>query len=162
MQRLCLRQNQIGHIAFPSDFGQHLEELDLYDNAISHIKNLGDSSANGTNSQLNSDSVSGNTGSHQDSIALKTAFPNLKTLDLSFNKIKHIKRVNHLKSLTDLFFVQNKISKIEGLEGLEELRNLELGANRIRVRILLLHTAPVFSRLIIDGAMIRTLRILIR
>jgi hypothetical protein len=58
----------------------------------------------------------------------------LTTLDLSFNKIKHIKNVSHLKKLTDLFFVQNKISRIEGLEGLTELRNLELGANRIRVR----------------------------
>lgn len=29
--------------------------------------------------------------------------------------------------------MQNKISKIEGLEGMTKLRNLELGANRIRV-----------------------------
>lgn len=34
--------------------------------------------------------------------------------------------------------MQNKISKIEGLEGLTKLRNLELGANRIRVCFLLL------------------------
>jgi len=57
----------------------------------------------------------------------------MKSLDLSFNKIKHIKRVNHLTGLTDLYFVQNKISKIEGLEGLDKLTNLELAANRIRV-----------------------------
>lgn len=54
-------------------------------------------------------------------------------LDLSFNKIKHIKRINHLTKLKDLFFVQNKISTIEGLEGLTNLRQVELGANRIRV-----------------------------
>ena len=59
----------------------------------------------------------------------------MTVLDLSFNKIKHIKNVSHLVQLTDLFLVQNKISKIEGLEGLSKLRNLELGANRIRVRI---------------------------
>ncbi|KAJ5157070.1 Leucine rich repeats (2 copies), partial [Penicillium canariense] len=59
-------------------------------------------------------------------------FRDLINLDLSFNKIKHIKNVDHLKKLTDLFFVQNKISRIEGLEGLDQLRNLELGANRIR------------------------------
>jgi len=58
---------------------------------------------------------------------------NLTSLDLSFNKIKHIKNVSHLVNLTDLYFVQNKIQKIEGLEGLTRLRNLELGANRIRV-----------------------------
>jgi len=60
----------------------------------------------------------------------------MKSLDLSFNKIKHIKRVNHLTGLTDLYFVQNKISKIEGLEGLDNLTNLELAANRIRVSCL--------------------------
>lgn len=56
----------------------------------------------------------------------------LEILDLSFNKIKHIKRVRHLKKLKEIYFVQNKIGAIEGLEGLEHLRLLELGANRIR------------------------------
>lgn len=59
-------------------------------------------------------------------------FTELTSLDLSFNKIKHIKRINHLTKLRDLYFVQNKISTIEGLDGLPHLRNLELGANRIR------------------------------
>lgn len=40
-----------------------------------------------------------------------------------------------MKSLTDLFFVQNKISKIENLDGLVHLRNLELGANRVKVKL---------------------------
>lgn len=53
---------------------------------------------------------------------------------MSFNKIKHIKRVNQLVELRNLYFVQNKITRIEGLEGLVHLRNLELGANKIRVR----------------------------
>lgn len=61
-------------------------------------------------------------------------FQNLKSLDLSFNKIKHIKNVSHLKKLTELFFVQNKITRIEGLEDLTLIKNLELGANKIRVR----------------------------
>ena len=58
---------------------------------------------------------------------------NLTSLDLSFNKIKHIKRVGHLAKLRDIYFVQNKISRIEGLDGLVNLKNLELAANRIRV-----------------------------
>lgn len=41
--------------------------------------------------------------------------------------------MSHLKKLTDLYFVQNRIQTIEGLEGLTVLRNLELAANRIRV-----------------------------
>jgi protein phosphatase 1 regulatory subunit 7 len=60
-------------------------------------------------------------------------FQNLTSLDLSFNKIKHIKNISHLKKLTEIFFVQNKISRIEGLEELTAIKNLELGANRIRV-----------------------------
>ena len=60
----------------------------------------------------------------------------LRSLDLSFNKIKQVKNVNHLKQLKDIYLLQNKISRIEGLEGMENLRNLELAANRIRVGLL--------------------------
>ena len=136
-QRLCLRQNQISHVSFPTGFGPHLQELDLYDNAISHIKNLGDTpppdktgpSDHETRNAEEADEESG------EGPSANSQFPILTSLDLSFNKIKHIKRVNHLRTLTDLYFVQNKISKIEGLDGLSNLRNLELGANRIRVRL---------------------------
>ena len=58
---------------------------------------------------------------------------NLTSLDLSYNKIKHIKGVKHLKKLKELFFVQNAISRIEQLDGLTNLVSLELGANKIRV-----------------------------
>jgi protein phosphatase 1 regulatory subunit 7 len=56
----------------------------------------------------------------------------ITSLDLSFNKIKHIKNVNHLQTLKELYFVQNRISKIENLEGLSKLTMIELAANRIR------------------------------
>ncbi len=39
-QRLCLRQNHISHIELPSSLGSTVEDLDLYDNLISHIKGL--------------------------------------------------------------------------------------------------------------------------
>ncbi|KND91155.1 Protein phosphatase 1 regulatory subunit SDS22 [Tolypocladium ophioglossoides CBS 100239] len=57
---------------------------------------------------------------------------NLTSLDLSFNKIKHIKHVSHMTQLKELFLVANKIGRIEGLDGLEHLTSLELGSNRIR------------------------------
>lgn len=57
----------------------------------------------------------------------------IRYLDLSFNKIKHIKNIDQLTNLTDLFFVSNRISKIENLDTLVKLDNLELGANKIRV-----------------------------
>ncbi|KAH7117833.1 hypothetical protein B0J11DRAFT_536817 [Dendryphion nanum] len=101
LQRLCLRQNQITSVDIPESLASTLQEIDLYDNLIGHLKGF-------------------------------DAFTELTSLDLSFNKIKHIKRVNHLTKLRDLYFVQNKIGTIEGLEGLSNLRQLELGANRVR------------------------------
>ncbi|OLN81769.1 Protein phosphatase 1 regulatory subunit SDS22 [Colletotrichum chlorophyti] len=100
--RLCLRQNSIQSIDGLSPLAATLEDLDFYDNLISHIRGLED-------------------------------LVNLTSLDLSFNKIKHIKRVNHLTKLKELFLVANKISTIENLEGLDNLTSLELGSNRIRV-----------------------------
>ncbi|WQF87345.1 Putative U2A'/phosphoprotein 32 family A [Colletotrichum destructivum] len=100
--RLCLRQNSIQSIDGLSPLASTLEDLDFYDNLISHIRGLDD-------------------------------LVNLTSLDLSFNKIKHIKRVNHLTKLKEIFLVANKISTIENLEGLDKLTSLELGSNRIRV-----------------------------
>jgi protein phosphatase 1 regulatory subunit 7 len=57
----------------------------------------------------------------------------LRTLDLSFNKIKHVSHLSHLRKLTELYLVSNKISSVDGLQELTQLTNLELGANRIRV-----------------------------
>lgn len=51
---------------------------------------------------------------------------------MSFNKLKHIKNIETLTSLTDLYFVQNRIRKIENLDSLTKLRNLELGGNQLR------------------------------
>lgn len=59
--------------------------------------------------------------------------PMRRYLDLSFNKIKHIKNIDALVNLVELYFVQNRISKIENLDKLVNLDNLELGANKIRV-----------------------------
>jgi protein phosphatase 1 regulatory subunit 7 len=101
VQRICLRQNAISNVEFPPAFGDSLQEIDLYDNLISHIRGF-------------------------DSMA------QLTSLDLSFNKIKHIKNINHLTALKELYFVQNRISKIENLEGLSNLTMIELAANRIR------------------------------
>ena len=56
-----------------------------------------------------------------------------RLLDLSFNGIRHIKNVEHLVKLIDLYFVSNKITVIENLSTLVNVTNLELGSNRIRV-----------------------------
>ncbi|BFZ56643.1 protein phosphatase regulatory subunit Sds22 [Savitreella phatthalungensis] len=59
---------------------------------------------------------------------------NLVSLDLSFNKIKHLAHhLHNLTNLQELYLVQNKIAKVgDGLRGLIGLRMIELGGNRLR------------------------------
>lgn len=60
----------------------------------------------------------------------------LRSLDYSFNNIKHISDIAHLAKLDTLYFVQNKISHIreDDFEGpiQKSLTSLELGGNRLR------------------------------
>lgn len=102
-KRLCLRQNLITEVDGLASLAATLRELDLYDNLVSHISREGLAPLTG-----------------------------LTQLDLSFNKIKHIKNIGHMTQLTDLYLVSNKVSTIENLETLTKLRMLELGSNRVR------------------------------
>lgn len=105
LESINLRDNLITSLnslkKLTEDCKIRMEELDFYDNRIKHIS------------------------SHI------SEFENLKILDLSFNNIKHIKHLEPLTKLENLYFVQNKINKIENLESLVNLQNLELGGNKI-------------------------------
>ncbi|SCV02684.1 LAMI_0H01926g1_1 [Lachancea mirantina] len=101
LKELCLRQNLIESMSEVDVLPACIEDIDLYDNKIKHIS-----------SNVNK-------------------LTNLTNLDLSFNKIKHIKNLERLVKLENLYFVQNKISKIENLGTLTKLKNLELGGNKI-------------------------------
>ncbi len=57
-----------------------------------------------------------------------------RILDLSFNTVRKIERLDALVLVQRLFLCQNKISVIENLAPLVNITLLELGANRIRVR----------------------------
>lgn len=104
LKRLCLRQNNIS-VLDPEIFEQltSLEELDLYDNKVKHVKVL-ESLKNLSVLDL--------------SFNLLRAIPN---------------GMEHLQSLHTVYFVQNKISTISGLQASMTLRSLELGSNRVRV-----------------------------
>ncbi|GCE98681.1 protein phosphatase 1 regulatory subunit sds22 [Zygosaccharomyces mellis] len=101
--QLCLRQNLIESISEVDSLPvETIKDLDFYDNRIKHISK-----------NINK-------------------LVNLENLDLSFNKIKHIKNLDNLVNLQNLYFVQNRISTIENLSTLKNLKNLELGGNEIR------------------------------
>ena len=57
-----------------------------------------------------------------------------RSIDLSFNHITTISGLEGVVQLKSLFLIQNKISKIENISHFTQLTMLELGANRIRVR----------------------------
>lgn len=60
----------------------------------------------------------------------------VRSLDLSYNNIKHLPSLTTQKHIHTIYFVQNKISKIEPGQldwAADSLKSLELGGNRIRV-----------------------------
>lgn len=69
----------------------------------------------------------------------------LRTLDLSFNRIRKIENLDRLLNLKKLFLPANKIAKIENLDQLVNLELLELGDNKIRVFLHLLFARTVSS-----------------
>lgn len=104
IKTLCLRENLIDSIA-PLKYIENkesVEELDFYDNRFNHISK-----------HINQ-------------------FTNLLSLDLSFNKLKHVKNIDKLTKLENLYLIENKIEIIENMETLVRLKNLELGGNRIK------------------------------
>ncbi|KAL7678414.1 hypothetical protein ACOME3_004640 [Neoechinorhynchus agilis] len=98
---LNLRNNQIKEIKNLGALCDTLKRLDLYGNQITEIKNL---------SELR----------------------NLVFLDLSFNRIRIIEGLDSLVKLESLFLIHNGITEIDRLDRLEKLSLLELGDNRIK------------------------------
>ena len=99
-QKLCLRQNQISHVEFPTDFGSTLREVDFYDNLISHIKGL-DALVHLTSLDLSFNKIK-----HIKNV------DHLKELtDIYFvqNKIQKIEGLNGLNKLRNLELAANRI-----------------------------------------------------
>lgn len=142
--RLCLRQNLVQKIAGLSALGPTLEELDLYDNLISHIKGLDELT------KLTTLDLSFNKIKHIKHIEHLTALTdlffvankistiegldtlvNLRQLELGSNRIREIQNLDSLKNLEELWLAKNKITEIKGLAALPKLRLLSIQSNRI-------------------------------
>ena len=123
VQRLCLRQNAISSVEFPSSLGSNLVDLDLYDNLISQIKGLEDLT------NLTSLDLSFNKIKHIKNVSHLTK---LKDLYFVQNRISKIENLSGLTSLTSIELAANRIRDIENLEPLGPLlQELWLGKNKI-------------------------------
>ena len=63
-------------------------------------------------------------------------FKSLLVFDVSFNEIPSLSGVYKVSAaLKELYVSKNEVTKIEELEHLQSLQILELGSNRLRVRL---------------------------
>ncbi|KAI9782892.1 MAG: hypothetical protein M1835_003912 [Candelina submexicana] len=122
VQKLCLRQNQISSLHFPSSLAPTLNDLDLYDNLISHIKGLDELGL------LTSLDLSFNKVKHIKNIS---HLRHLKDVYFVQNKIQKIEGLEGLVKLRNLELAANRIREIENLETLTGLEELWLGKNKI-------------------------------
>lgn len=109
LTHLILRSHLIAKMEGLKGF-QTLELLELYDNQIEYLEQLG-----------NDDPEERNMGE------------SLKVLDMSYNVIRSMEPVRFCPNLTELYLANNKLKSLEGLKNLYSLRKIDLGANRIRV-----------------------------
>jgi len=99
-QKLCLRQNQISHIEFPSTLGPTLKDLDLYDNLISHIKGL-DALTHLTSLDLSFNKIK--------QIKNVNHLTELKDVYFVQNRIQKIEGLKGLRKLRNLELAANRI-----------------------------------------------------
>ncbi|GAB7340012.1 hypothetical protein MBLNU457_6519t1 [Dothideomycetes sp. NU457] len=144
LQRLGLRQNFVSAIELPEELASTLQELELYDNLISHMKGLD------AFTELRTLDLSYNKIKHikriehlekldhlylvQNKISKienLEGLSNLTYLELGANRIREIAGLETLTTLTSLWLGQNKITELKGLSTLTNLRTLSIQANRI-------------------------------
>ncbi|KAF7713798.1 Protein phosphatase 1 regulatory subunit SDS22 [Penicillium ucsense] len=144
LQRLCLRQNQITRIEFPSNVAETLTELDLYDNLISHLKGLDefqnltslDLSFNKIKHIKNVDHLKKLTDIYfvQNKISRiegLEGLDKLRSLELGANRIREIENLETLASLEQLWLGKNKITEMKNLDALSNLRIISIQSNRL-------------------------------
>jgi protein phosphatase 1 regulatory subunit 7 len=144
LQKLCLRQNQISDMDFPSIVGNTLLELDLYDNLISHIQGL-ESFVRLTSLDLSFNKIKHIQNVHHlkelkdlyfvqnrvQKIENLEGLSNLKMIELAANRIREMDNLNGLTSLEELWLGKNKITEIKNISSLTRIRLLDVKSNRL-------------------------------
>ena len=167
--RICLRQNNIQRLEGLEGIAETLEDLDLYDNLISHMRNL-EGLPN-----LKSLDLSFNKIKHIKNIShmkgLKDIYlvankiskiegieglDQLVQLELGSNRIREIRNLDTLVNLEELWLAKNKITELAGLAGLPKLRLLSIQSNRIS-DLSPLKDAPQLEELYISHNLLTTL-----
>ncbi|KAM0422796.1 hypothetical protein ACHAPD_001262 [Fusarium lateritium] len=169
VSRVCLRQNSIEQIDGLSALAETLEDLDLYDNLISHIRGL-DELTNLTSLDLSFNKIK-----HVKHInhltKLKELYlvankiskiegleglDKLTSLELGSNRIREIKNLDSLKAIEELWLAKNKITELTGLGGMPNLRLLSIQSNRIS-DLSPLKDVPTLEELYISHNMLESL-----
>ncbi|KAI3383711.1 hypothetical protein SNEBB_004134 [Seison nebaliae] len=119
-QTICLRNNLIKQIENLTPISQTLMELDLYDNQIEKIENLG------SLVHLKSLDLSYNRIKKIENLS---ELKSLENLYLVNNRLQTIEGLDGLESLKYLELGDNQIRKIENLDALKNLKELYLGKN---------------------------------
>lgn len=144
VKRICLRQNAITSISLPEHLGETLEELDLYDNLISHIKGL-EALKNLTSLDLSFNKIKHIKSvkhlhklthlffvqNRISKIENLEGLENLTMIELGANRIREIENLEPLKQLQELWLGKNKITEIKNLSPLTNLRLLDIKSNRL-------------------------------
>ncbi|KAF2144157.1 uncharacterized protein K452DRAFT_296389 [Aplosporella prunicola CBS 121167] len=144
VKSLSLRQNQISTIEFPNNIGSTVEELDLYDNLIGHIKGL-DNFTELTNLDLSFNKIKhikriNHLKKLRDLYFVQNKISTieglegldvLRNLELGANRVREIQNLESLTALEELWLGKNKITEIKGLDTLSNLKILSIQSNRL-------------------------------
>lgn len=142
--RICLRQNLIQDIEGFSAIAGTLEDLDLYDNLISHIRGLDDLTTL-TNLDLSFNKIKHIkhinhlknltdlffVANKISKIEGLDGLDKLRNLELGSNRIRALENLDGLPALEELWVAKNKITELTGLGGLPNLRLLSIQSNRV-------------------------------
>lgn len=176
VQRLCLRQNSIQslHSDGLKAVAETLQELDLYDNLVAHMRGV-EHLPNLTSLDLSFNKIKhikhlqpltklvdlylvANKVSSLDGLEDLPAAATLRMLELGSNRIRSIAPLGGFGfvALEELWLAKNKITSLEGLQNLPKLKLLSVQSNRIS-DLSPLHQVPTLEELYVSHNMLDSL-----